>query len=125
MGTTTDTSFPKTTAHAEIQLRRRGVRRQLLGLLVTEGDAERDVGGGCVARSCSAFALAEAARQGVSTDDIEQLRRLVAVIGADGTIVTVMNRPTWYARFQRGHAKLTARERTAMAERRNRGGACR
>ncbi|BDG74040.1 hypothetical protein Rmf_39690 [Roseomonas fluvialis] len=123
MSIATDTSIPRTTLHAEIQLRRRGVRGQMLALLLAHGDTERDVGRGCVARSCSRFALAEAARQGVPPDDVEQLRRLVAILGTDGTVVTVMNRPTWYARFQRGHARLSARERAAMAERRSRSGA--
>lgn len=125
MDTTTNTPVPPTTLHAEVQLRRRGVRQHVLNLLLNQGDTERDVGGGRVARSCSAFALAEAARHGVPPDEIEQLRRLVAILGADGTIVTVINRPTWYARFQRGHARLSARERAVMAERRNRGGALR
>lgn len=122
MANTIDTPLPPTTLHAEIQLRRRGVRRHLLDILLAYGDTDRDVGGGCTARSCSSFAIADAARHGIMSGDLEQLRRLVAVIGADGVIVTVMNRPTWYARFQRGHARLTARERALKAERRSRGG---
>lgn len=123
MDTTSEFPPPPTTRHAELQVRRRGIRRHVLAQLLAQGDTERDVGGGCVARTCSVFALAEAARRGVPPDDIEQLRRLVAILGPDGTIVTVMNRPTWYARFQRGHARLSARERAAMVARRNRGGA--
>jgi hypothetical protein len=122
MANTIDTPLPPTTLHAEIQLRRRGVRRHLLDILLAYGDTDRDVGGGCTARSCSSFAIADAARHGIMSGDLEQLRRLVAVIGPDGVIVTVMNRPTWYARFQRGHARLTARERALKAERRSRGG---
>ena len=54
--------------------------------------------------------------------DHSNIKEHMKVIGADGVIVTVMNRPTWYARFQRGHARLNARERALMAERRSRGG---
>ena len=122
MADTIDTPICATTRHAEIQLRRRGVRRHLLSLLLAYGDTDRDVGGGCSARSCSSFAIADAARHGVLPGDLEQLARLVAVIAADGAIVTVMNRPTWYARFQRGHARLSGRERALMAARRSRGG---
>ena len=53
---------------------------------------------------------------------LERLGRLVLILAADGTVVTVMNRETWFARFQRGHARLSARERAQMAERRRRGG---
>lgn len=110
-----------TTLHAEVQLQRRGVRRRLLALLLAYGDTERDVGSGCVARHCSTFAISEALRLGALAGDAEQLRRLVVIIGADGAIVTVINRPTWYARFQRGHARLSSRQRAMMAQRRSRG----
>jgi hypothetical protein len=122
--TATDKPMPTRTAHAEIQLQRRGVRRHLMEFLIAHGDTDRDVGDGCISRSCSNFAIAEAGRQGILSGELEQLRKLVAILGRDGTIVTVINRPTWYARFQRGNARLSARERAQMAERRRRGGRC-
>ena len=61
MADTIDTPICPTTRHAEIQLRRRGVRRHLLSLLLAYGDTDRDVGGGRSARSCSSFAIADGA----------------------------------------------------------------
>jgi hypothetical protein len=122
--TAIDSSTPAKTVHAEIQLQRRGVRRHLIEFVIAHGDTDRDVGDGCISRTCSNFAIAEAGRQGILSGELEQLRKLVAILGRDGAIVTVINRPTWYARFQRGHARLSARERAQMAERRRRGGRC-
>jgi hypothetical protein len=108
--------------HAANRLRQRGIKRELFDVFLSLADNERDVGGLCVARTCSEMALAEAARDGLSADDVAQLRRFVAVLGADGVVVTIMNSETWFARFQRGHARLSARERAVMNQRRERGG---
>jgi hypothetical protein len=108
--------------HAADRLRQRGIKKELFHAFLSLADCERNVGGLCVARTCSEMALAEAARDGLSADEVAQLRRLVAILGEDGTVVTIMNSETWFGRFQRGHARLSARERAIMNHRRERGG---
>ena len=108
--------------HATVRTQQRGIRRDVISLLVARCDVERLVGGGCAALSCSRAAIEKARQEGEAPSMLERLGRLVLILAADGTVVTVMNRETWFARFQRGHARLSARERAQMAERRRRGG---
>jgi hypothetical protein len=108
--------------HALSRAQQRGVRRSWIELLLGRFDVERPVGDGCHAISCSRRALAQAIDDGVAPGEIERLARLVLIVASDGTVVTVMNYQTAFARYQRGHASLSSRERARMAERRRRGG---
>ena len=108
--------------HATKRSQQRGIRQALINALLERFDLDRPVGDGCHALSCSRAELARAREDGVPTAIIERLGRVVLVISPDGIIVTAINRETWFARFQRGHARLSARERARKAERRRRGG---
>ncbi len=108
--------------HATKRSQQRGIRKALMNALLERFDLDRPVGDGCQALSCSRAALARAREDGVPTAIIERLGRVVLVISPDGVIVTAINRETWFARFLRGHARLSARERALKAERRRRGG---
>ncbi len=116
-----ETPAPRFTLHALARLRQRGIREGQCTQVLDWADTARDVGGNCHAVSCSAAGLRRARAGGVPPQLLERLAGLVLIIGADGVIVTVVNRPTWFARFQRGHARLSSRERARMAARRERG----
>jgi len=109
-------------SHATRRSQQRGIRHEAIDFVYATFDVDRDVGDGRRALSCSRGALDKALREGAATALVDGARRLVLIIGADGVIVTVMNSQTSFARFQRGHARLGARQRAKMAERRRRGG---
>ena len=108
--------------HATRRSQQRGIRHKIIDFVCATFDLDRDVGSGRRAVSCSRIALDKALREGMATDIVDGARRLVLIISDDGVIVTVINRQTWFARFHRGHARLGARQRAKMAERRRRGG---
>lgn len=108
--------------HAVVRCQQRGVSHEVLDLLFERFDVERNVGRGCHAISCSREALALARRSGVAAALIERLAGVVVIIAPDGAVVTVMNRETWFARFQRGQSRMSARERAKKAARHRRGG---
>ena len=113
---------PPMSQHAVVRTQQRGVRRDVIALLMARYDVERPVGSGCTAMSCSRAAIAKAREEGEAPSMVERLIGLVLVVAPDGTIVTVQNHETRFARYQRGHARLSARERAQKAERRRRGG---
>ncbi len=113
---------PPMSQHAIARTQQRGVRRDVIALLMARCDVERLVGSGCTALSCSRAAVTKAREEGAAPSMVERLTGLVLVVAPDGTIVTVQNYETQFARFQRGHARLSARERARKAERRRRGG---
>lgn len=107
--------------HAIARTQQRGVRRLVVELLLSRFDVERPVGDGCDAISCSRENLAKAIDDGVAPAMVERLAGIVLIVAPDGGIITILNRETRFSRFQRGHARLSARERARMAERRRRG----
>jgi hypothetical protein len=120
---TDTTSILPLSRHAATRARQRGMRTSLLRIFMQLADRERPAGGACTFVTCSEAALAEARARGLPADDVARLERWVAVVAEHDQIVTVMNRETSYARFQRGSARLGARERATRQERRIRGGA--
>ncbi len=111
--------------HAMVRAQQRGVRPAVVDLLLARFDVERPIGSGCHAVSCSRSALDRARRDGLAASMAERLAGLVLIVAPDGSVITVLNRETWFARFQRGHARLGTRERARMAARRQRGGGAR
>lgn len=109
------------TRHATLRLQQRGIGRDVVAVVLLWGDTIRDVGDGSIALSVSSRQMSELRNDHVPAALIERARKVVLILGADGAIITAVNQATWFARFQRGHVRLTARERAGMAERRRRG----
>jgi hypothetical protein len=109
------------TAHGLARLRQRGIREGIVQLLLQHADCERPVGDGCTAISFTRTGLDAARDAGLTPDLLGKLARLTAIRAEDGAVVTVQNRETCFARFQRGQARMTARERAIKAARRSRG----
>jgi hypothetical protein len=82
-----------------------------VGLIRTQFDQDHDAGAGAAAVSISRRRLAELRAEGVPASLIDQARRTVLIAAGDGAIVTVINRPTWFARFHRGAERLGHRRR--------------
>lgn len=110
----------RSTRHAEVRARQRGIRQEALELFLARADRDRLVGDGCVAWSWSRKALERARRDGVRPALLERACALVAILSEDCCLVTVMNRATRDARYQRGDARLTCRQRAIRAVRRQR-----
>ena len=115
-------SFSK---HATRRSQQRGIPPEVIMALLDRFDIDHPVGKGCYALSCSRTELARARADGISASMIEYLGRVVLVTSDDGVIITTINRETKFARFQRGHARLSARERSRKASRRRRVGGIR
>lgn len=106
------------TRHAEARVRQRGIRQDALELFLARADRDRLVGDGCVAWSWSRKALERAKRDGIQPALLERACVLVAILSEDCCLVTVMNRATRDARYQRGNGRLTCRQRAIRAARR-------
>lgn len=90
------------TKHADARRQQRGVRTEVLRLVVTEGDKEHDAGAGICARSFSRRRLSQLSASNISKSVLDQAAHTVVLIGQDGSIVTVINHQTWNGRFYRG-----------------------
>ena len=77
------------TKHAGVRMRQRGVRDYQVLAIANLADLEVRVGRHLHAMRLSPCALAEAASEGLSQQQMDQLRRLVIVEAADGALVTV------------------------------------
>jgi hypothetical protein len=83
--------------HAEARMAQRGVRKDVMALLLAEYDVVANVGGGCHALSLSHQRIRDLLDEGHPTSTVESLGRLVVVDGKAGTVVTVL-----HARGRRG-----------------------
>lgn len=110
------------TRHAEARMNQRGVTMETLRRALDWHDRAVPVGEGCSALSLSPQRERALREAGVAPALLDRVRPLVVLLAENGAVVTVMNRETWFARFVTGRARLTARDRARMAERRRRGG---
>jgi hypothetical protein len=104
--------------HAASRCRQRGIRSDVVNLIRAQFDRDHDAGAGSAAFSISGQRLAELRAEGVPASVIDQARRTVLIAAGDGAIVTVINRPTWFARFHRGADRLGHRRRRNRRTRR-------
>lgn len=109
------------TGHAEARCRQRGIKSESVDLIVANGDREHHAGAGCTAISLSRSRMTELQAEGVPASVIDQAAGTVLIVGHDGAIVTVMNRPTWFARFHYGAERCGPRRRLRGRGRRSRG----
>jgi hypothetical protein len=80
-------------------------------LILAEFDRDHHAGAGASACSISRRRLIELQERGVPASVIDQASRTVLIVADDGVIVTVINRPTWFARFHHGAERLGHRQR--------------
>jgi hypothetical protein len=100
-------------AHGRRRAAARGFRSTVLANLAEIADREVPVGGGCVAISASARAIASARLDGLAPEEVERLRGRVLVLGPEGGLVTALvmhrRRGRHYRRNGRGGAQSTRR----------------
>ncbi len=89
--------------HAEIRVAQRGIRKEVLALVMSEHDVDADVGNGCCALRVSRRRIRDLLEEGHPPKTVERLKRLVVVDGAAGTVVTIMHDSgTRGRRYRRG-----------------------
>lgn len=79
------------TSHAATRMSQRGIRAQALKALLAAGQ-DTPCGGRSSAYILSKAAASELREAGVSSSDIDRIRRLRAIVAENGAIVTVMHR---------------------------------
>ena len=107
--------------HASLRICQRSILRDDLEFVLRHGENACDVGDGCAAISISRLQMPELCLSGAPMSRLERLLRIVVIVARDGSVVTAINRETRFARFLRGPARLTCRERALKAARRRRG----
>jgi hypothetical protein len=109
--------FGHLTSHAVKRCNQRGIRTEVVDFVLAHFDRDCHAGTGAAAVSISRARLAELETDGVSAAVIGKAGHTILIIGDDGTIITAINRPTWFARFHYGAERLGHRRRS---RRRNR-----
>jgi hypothetical protein len=90
------------TQHASIRCRQRGIRTEVLRLVLEEGDREHHAGEGVIALSLSRHRLAQLSFSDIPQATLDQAAHTVVLMAANGSVVTVINHQTWTGRFYRG-----------------------
>ena len=106
--------------HAATRCGQRGIRIQVLNLVLAHFDRDHHAGAGASAISISRRRLSELQRDGVSPELIDQAGHTVLIVADDGAIITAINRPTWFARFHYGAQRLGNRRRFRQRSQRSR-----
>ncbi|MEG3806676.1 hypothetical protein DBT53_002720, partial [Aerococcus mictus] len=78
--------------HARLRLQQRSVRSELCDLFLRFADMELPVGHGCYSMQLSNAMMRTILEAGISPSLADRARRLIAIVAADGTVVTVMKR---------------------------------
>jgi hypothetical protein len=76
--------------HARTRCQQRGVHSRALRALLIYADRHVHIGSSCTAITLSRTGAAELRREGCSDGDVDRAMRQAAVIGPDGTLVTVL-----------------------------------
>lgn len=106
--------------HAQSRMQQRGIGAELVQLVLEYGDGSRDVGDGCRSVYIERSQILDLLRIGIRPELLARACRVAVIEASDGTIITVINRETRFSRFNRGHARLSCRQRACMAARRQR-----
>jgi len=104
--------FGHMTDHAVTRCNQRGIRTEVVDLVLAHFDRDHHAGAGAAAVSISRPRLAELQTDGVPAAVLGKAGHTILIIGDDGTIITAINRPTWYARFHNGAERLGHRRRS-------------
>ena len=79
------------TRHAEVRIAQRGIQTAQIDLLFQFGDLEVPCGKGGTSLAMTKTAYQKMLKDGVSVQLADQARNLVAVIGSNGVIITVLH----------------------------------
>jgi hypothetical protein len=99
------------TRHATARCSQRGIKKDVIDLVVANFDRDYGAREGAAAISISRERLAELEGEGIPRALIGLASRTVLIVRSDGAIVTAINRPTWFARFHHGAERLSHRRR--------------
>ena len=77
--------------HAEKRVAQRGIRKELLALMMAEHDVDANLGGGCSALRVSRRRIRDLLEEGHPPKTIERLKRLIVLDGDAGAVVTIMH----------------------------------
>ena len=112
--------FGHMSKHAVTRCNQRGVRDHVVKLVLTHFDRDCNASAGAAAVSISRARLAELRTAGLPPAVIDQAGHTILIIGDDGTIITAINRPTWFARFHYGADRLGHHRRSRRRSRHSR-----
>jgi hypothetical protein len=108
------------TNHAVTRCNQRGIRADVVDLVLTHFDRDCYAGGGAAAVSISKPRLAELQTDGVPAAVLGRAAHTILIVGEDGAIVTAINRPTWFSRFHYGADRLGHHRRSPRRSRHSR-----
>jgi hypothetical protein len=108
------------TRHGVSRKCQRGVRTEVIKLVLLHYDRDTHAGAGKSALFISRHRCDELRRGGIEPSVAAQAENVVLIVADDGAIVTVINRPTWFARFHCGADRLGHRRRPRRRTRRSR-----
>lgn len=80
----------KLSKHAATRLAQRGIQKSEFDLFYSHADKEVLVPGNCLALSISQKRYDNLTDRGLSARTAERIRKVIALISGDGTVVTVM-----------------------------------
>jgi hypothetical protein len=95
--------------HAQLRARQRGTSSRDLQFILEHGEADQEVGSGCMEVSLKREQLSELRAAGIDTGQLERLARLRVILAEDGTIVTTMKVQGFTRRSRR--QRRTCRQR--------------
>jgi hypothetical protein len=107
------------TRHGLTRKCQRGVRSEAIKLVLSHYDRDMHAGGTVSALSISRLRSAELRRGGIEASLVDQAEKVVLIVADDGAILTLINRPTWFARFHQGADRLGHRRRSLRRGRRS------
>jgi hypothetical protein len=104
--------FGRITNHAAMRFNQRGIRTEVVDLVLAHFDQDYHAGASAAAISISRARLPELQRNGVPAAVIDRAAHTILIVSDDGAIITAINRPTWFARFHYGADRLGHRRRS-------------
>jgi hypothetical protein len=107
------------TRHGLTRKSQRGVRTEVIEFVARHNDRDTHAGAGVSALSISRRRCDELRRRGNDASLVDHAENVFLIVADDGAILTVINRPTWFARFHRGADRLGHR-RSGRPRRRSR-----
>ena len=108
------------TEHAVTRCNQRGIRTEVVGLVLAHFDRDCHAGAGAAAISISRARLAELQRDGIPAAVVDRACHAILIMSDDGAIITAINRPIWFARFHHGAERLGHRRRLRRRSRHSR-----
>jgi hypothetical protein len=112
--------FGRMSKHATTRCQQRGIRTEVINLILANYDSDYNAGAGATALSISRRRLAQLLAEGFRAPVIDQAGHTILIVADDGAIITAINRPTLFARFHYGAERLGHRRPRGRRPRRPR-----